>query len=119
MAALEPKSSHITTSKPADQVRAELEANLQSLGATIVPSEGGTLEATTGKKFGTRMLGAMFVPDAWLPLHHSLTFSPSGTDTRVDITVHDDFGMGLRGGFSKKYNRFMDQRLQELTAAAG
>jgi hypothetical protein len=119
MAALAAKSTHITTSNPADQTRAELEATLLSLGATIVPTHDGSLEAATGNKIGTRLLGAMFVPDTWLPLHHAITFTEAGADTRVDITVHDDFGMGLRGGFSKKYNRFMDQRLQELTAAAG
>ena len=78
-----------------------------------------TVEATSGTKVGTRLLGAMFVPDAWLPLHHTIAFGPSGTDTRVDITVEDDFGMGLRAGFTKKYTRLMEQRLRDLTAAVG
>ena len=117
MAALEPKTTHVTVAKTEDQIRTELAAAFQRLDATPVDGVGPTMQAVTGKKAGTRLLGAMFVPDAWLPLHHEVTFTPSGTDTRVDIAVKDDFGIGLRAGFAKKYERHMTQRLQELTAA--
>lgn len=117
--ALEPQTTHITTSKSATEARAGIEAALGAVGATIKSSDDQAIEAVSGKKVGTRILGAMFVPDAWLPLHHSIVFSPSGTDTRIDITVKDDFGIGLRAGFTKKYTRLMEQRLSDLTAAAG
>jgi hypothetical protein len=116
--ALEPMTTHITTAKSADDVRSALVVALESLGATVT-ADGDALEATSGKKMGTRLLGAMFVPDHWLPLHHTITFAPDGSDTRVEITVNDDFGMGLRSGFAKKYAAFMQKRLGELTAAAG
>ena len=41
----------------------------------------------------------MFVPEDWLPLHHSIAFKPGTDDTTVDITVQDDLGLGIRSGF--------------------
>ena len=117
--ALEPQSTHVTTSASAAEARAGIEAALRDVGATIKSSDDQTVEAVSGKKVATRLLGAMFVPDTWLPVHHTIAFSPSGTDTRIDITVKDDFGIGLRAGFTKKYTRLMEQRLRDLTAAAG
>jgi hypothetical protein len=73
------------------------------------------MEAKSGKKAGTRLLGAMFVPEEWLPLHHTITFTEAEGETRVEISVRDDFGMGLRSGFKTKYETLMKRRLGELT----
>lgn len=117
MAAMEPMTQTVTSSKPPEEARAAAIAALQGLGATLPEGDDSTVQAKTGKKAGTRLLGAMFVPDEWLPLHHNLTFSAAGTGTRVEITVQDDLGVGLRSGFKSKYEILMKRRLGELSNA--
>jgi hypothetical protein len=117
MAAMEPMTQTVTSSKPPEEARAAVMAVLDQLGATTIDGEDPGVQARTGKKLGTRLLGAMFVPDEWLPLHHSFAFNAAGDGTEVEITVGDDLGVGIRSGFKAKYETLMTRRLGELSNA--
>jgi hypothetical protein len=117
MAAIDAMTTTITTPMTAETARAAISAVLRQHGATPAGGDETTLEAKSGKKAGTRLLGAMFVPEEWLPLHHTIIFVEGEGETRVDISVHDDFGMGLRSGFKTKYETLMKRRLGELAGA--
>jgi hypothetical protein len=115
MAEMDAVTTAITTPMTAEEARAAISAVLHRYGATPAGGDETTMEAKSGKKAGTRLLGAMFVPEEWLPLHHTITFTEAEGETRVEISVRDDFGMGLRSGFKTKYETLMKRRLGELT----
>jgi hypothetical protein len=117
MAAMDAVTTTITTPMTAEAARAAIGAVLDQYGAIPAGGDASTMEAKSGKKTGTRLLGAMFVPEEWLPLHHTVTFTEGEGETRVDISVRDDFGVGLRSGFRTKYETLMRRRLAELTGA--
>jgi hypothetical protein len=117
MAAMDPMTTTITTPMTAAEARAAISAVLHQYGATPAGGDQTTVEAKSGKKTGTRLLGAMFVPEEWLPLHHTITLTEGEGETRVEISVQDDFGMGLRSGFKAKYETLMRRRLVDLTGA--
>jgi hypothetical protein len=117
MAEMDAVTTTIITPMTAEESRAAISAVLHQYGATPAGVDETTMEANSGKKAGTRLLGAMFVPEEWLPLHHTITFTEGEGETRVEISVQDDLGMGLRSGFKAKYETLMRRRLVDLTGA--
>ena len=117
--AMEPMTQSVSTSRPPDEARTAAMAALQHVGAQLVPTNDGSLQAKSGRKALSRFLGAMFVPDDWLPLAYVLTFAESDGGSTVEMNIHDDFGIGVRSGFKKKYTRLMQHRLSVLAEAVG
>jgi hypothetical protein len=117
MARMDTMTTAITTPMTVEEAMAAISAMLHQYGATPARGDETTIQAKSGKKTGTRLLGAMFVPEEWLPLHYTITFVEGDGATRVEISVQDDFGMGVRSGFKNKYEILMKRRLGELTGA--
>jgi hypothetical protein len=85
-------------------------------GGQVIRGTDGSLEGTTGRLVWVRFLGAVFVPRSWWPLKTTVRFEPTVTGSRVEMTVSDAFGLGIRTGMTGRYEELMKIRANEVKA---
>ena len=111
------RSEQFTSPAAGDEVAQRFEAWHAVNGGRFEKAPDGSLVGKTGKKVAVRILGAFFVPRAWWPLRTELRLAPAASGTNVDMTVADDFGVGIRTGMKGKYDELMATRAAEIKDA--
>ena len=110
-------SENFNTAVSPEEAAQRFSALHEAKGGKVTTGPDGSIEATTGKKAWVRILGAFFVPRSWWPLKTTLHFTPAGTGTSVEMTVADNWGVGIRTGMKGKYDELMQARAAEVKAA--
>ena len=110
-------SDQFSTGVSPDEAAQRFEAWHAVNGGRFEKAADGSLEGTTGKKVAVRILGAFFVPRSWWPLKTTVRLTPAANGTSVDMTVADNFGLGIRTGMKGKYDELMQARAEAIKTA--
>jgi hypothetical protein len=106
-----------TTDLSVEEVTERFRAFHSSKGGAVTTASDGALEGTTGSQVKVRLLGAFFVSRSQWPLKTRLRLEPTPDGTDVEMTVADDFGIGIRTGIKAKYDELIQERSAEVKAA--
>jgi hypothetical protein len=65
--------------------------------------DGMRVRADVGSLLKTRFLGALFVPEWWLPIRVTVDVLEAGGQRQVSVNVAERFGIGTIFGMETKY----------------
>ena len=101
------------------QARERITEYFASVKATVSQSAGGEIVATRGSRVLIRILGAYLMSRNLIPTKATVGFTETERGCRVDITVADNFGVGIRTGVKGRFGKLLDDQLAEIKAALG
>jgi hypothetical protein len=101
------------------QARERIAEHFASAKAKVSEDEEGNVVATRGSRVLIRILGAYLMPRNWIPTKATVGFTGTERGCRVDITVADNFGFGIRTGVKGRFGGLVDEQLAGIKAALG
>jgi len=102
-----------------DQARRRAHDFFASVNAKVSDDEEGRVVATRGSRVLIRILGAYMMPKSWMPTKAMLGFAEAERGCRVDITVADNFGVGVRTGVKGRFGSLLEAQMAEITSQFG
>jgi hypothetical protein len=102
--------------KPANEVLKIVNIELLRKNATLLEANSKRIEATIGSEARTRLFGGFFVSKETLPVKITLQMNESATETEIDATIQDNFGVGFRTGMVSKYKEYIQNLFNWLAA---
>lgn len=102
-----------------DQARQSAHDFFASVNAKVSDDEEGRVVATRGSRVLIRILGAYMMPKNWIPTKATLGFAEAERGCRVDITVADNYGMGIRAGVKGRFGSLLEAQMAEITSHFG
>ena len=102
-----------------DQARRRAHDFFESVNAKVSDEEDGRVLATRGSRVLVRILGAYLMPRSWIPTKATLGFAEAERGCRVDITVADNFGAGVRVGVKGRFGSLLESQLVEIKSQFG
>ena len=102
-----------------DQARQRSHDFYASVNATMSEDGEGRFTATRGSRVLIRILGAYLMPKSWMPTKATLSFADAEKGCRVDVTVADNYGLGIRTGIKGRYGSLLEAQMSEITSQFG
>jgi len=102
-----------------DQARQRAHDFYASVNAKVSDGEEGRVVAPRGSRVLIRILGAYLMPKSWMPTKATLSFAEAEKGCRVDITVADNYGLGVRTGIKGRYGSLLEAQMSEITSQFG
>jgi len=102
-----------------DQARRRAHDFFASVNAKVSDDEEGRVVATRGSRVLIRILGAYMMPKSWMPTKATLGFAEVERGCRVDITVADNYGVGIRAGVKGRFGSLLEAQMAEITSQFG
>jgi hypothetical protein len=102
-----------------DQARQRARDFFASVNAKVSNDEEGRVVATRGSRVLIRILGAYLMPMSWIPTKATLGFAEAERGCTVDITVADNYGVGIRTGVKGRFGRLLEAQMAEIESQFG
>ncbi|HXY94135.1 MAG TPA: hypothetical protein VEP49_16780 [Acidimicrobiia bacterium] len=85
---------------------------------TVNVDTGDRLDIETGSQAKMRLIGGAFIAASSLPTHTTVTMTPAGTGTQIQVWVKDTVGFGIKTGMKGKYATWLAQIVNGIRGAA-
>ena len=112
-------SKAVHTLYTVDQARQRAHDFYGSINAKVSEDGEGRIVATRGSRVLIRVLGAYLMPKSWMPTKATLSFTEAEKGCRLDITVADNYGLGVRTGIKGRYGSLLEAQMSEITSQFG
>jgi len=111
---IEPISITLSNNLPIQDSNQLAVTTLLSMGGKIISNQPDKIICNFGAGWKIRLLGIPIAGiDAW-PRQIIIVFQKEGSGTKIDITIKDTFGFGIRIGFNKKLISLMEENVLTL-----
>ena len=102
-----------------DQARRRALDFFASVNTKVSDDGEGRVVATRGSRVLVRILGAYLMPKSWIPTKATLGFAEAERGCRVDITVADNYGVGVRAGGRGRFGSLLEAQMAEIKSQFG